>query len=187
MMLARPQVALGILAGGQASRMGGVDKAMARHAGESLAARTLAALGSGYATALLSYNRGDIEGLDLRVVPDLRPDFRGPLAGIEALLANCDAPWLLSVPVDLGDIPDDLFERLRACAGEGQGVRARDADGVQPLVALWPVAASRAAVGAALDAAQGAVHRVQDALGFANCELSPWRFGNLNTPADLQA
>jgi molybdopterin-guanine dinucleotide biosynthesis protein A len=186
MMLARSQVALGILAGGRASRMDGADKAMARHRGERLVDRTLAALGAGYAQILFSYNRGDApEGAC--PVPDLRADFPGPLAGIEALLAACAAPWLLSVPVDLDEIPADLFERLRDSARGGQGVRVRDAEGEQPLVALWPVKAALPAVAAALDAGDGAVHRVQSALGFAACELSPWRFGNLNSAADLQA
>jgi molybdopterin-guanine dinucleotide biosynthesis protein A len=80
-----------------------------------------------------------------------------------------------------------LFERLCDCTRESVGASARDADGAQPLVALWPVRESRAALAAALDAGEGAVHRVQAALGFAVCELSPLRFGNLNTPADLRA
>jgi hypothetical protein len=65
-------------------------------------------------------------------------------------------------------------------------VRACNADGDEPLVALWPVAVARVAVGAALDAGQGAVHRVQDGLGFASCAFDG-NFGNLNTPADLRA
>jgi molybdopterin-guanine dinucleotide biosynthesis protein A len=182
----RSQVALGILAGGRASRMGGTDKALAIHEGARLIDRALAALGSGYAATLVSYNR-DASALPpaLRAVPDLRTDFPGPLAGIEALLAACDAPWLLSVPVDLDAIPEGLFERLRDRGTEGQGIAARDAQGAQPLVALWPVAASRPAVCAALDAGEGAVHRVQSALGFAVCDFAPSSFGNLNTPADL--
>jgi molybdopterin-guanine dinucleotide biosynthesis protein A len=188
MKLQRGQVALGILAGGQALRLEGADKALVRHRGEKLLDRTLAALGAGFAQCLLSYNRAPSNELPtaVRVVADLRNDFAGPLAGIEALLDACDAPWLLSVPVDLESIPDDLFEAL---AGEGHasGVRACDADGLQPLVALWPVPEARAAVGAALQAGEGAVHRVQDSLGFVEHDFAGWRFGNLNTRAELQA
>ena len=43
-MLARDQVTLGILAGGQARRMGGVDKALLTYHGTSLLSRTLTAL-----------------------------------------------------------------------------------------------------------------------------------------------
>ena len=189
MMLARSQVALGILAGGQARRLGGIDKALARHRGERLVDRCLAALGDGYSRRLLSYNRPDSPGLpsDVGILGDLRPGFRGPLAGIETLLAACDAPWLLSVPVDLLHIPADLFERLAAAVADGTGARAHDAEGRQPLLALWPVATTRAAVGAALDAGEASVHRVQDAIGFAACEFAPWRFGNINTSAELSA
>jgi len=186
MKLARSQVALGILAGGQASRMGGTDKALAMHEGTRLIDRALAALGNGYAATLVSYNR-DASALPPGscAVPDLRANFPGPLAGIEALLAAGDAPWLLSVPVDLDAIPRNLFEQLSDLGAEGQGIAARDAEGPQPLVALWPVAASRLAVSAALDCGEGAVHRLQAALGFATCDFAPSSFGNLNTPAEL--
>jgi molybdopterin-guanine dinucleotide biosynthesis protein A len=186
MSLARGDVALGILAGGQALRLGGVDKALVEHRGGALLARTLAAMGTGYAQCLLSYNREPSDALraTLNVVPDLRPGFPGPLAGIEALLAACEQAWLLTLPVDLREIPVDVFEALGTIHGS-DGARARDADGAQPLVALWRVRTARVAVAAALDAGDAAVHRVQDALGFEARDFSPRRFGNLNTPADF--
>jgi molybdopterin-guanine dinucleotide biosynthesis protein A len=186
--IARPLVVLGILAGGQARRLGGADKALALHHGEALAERTLRALGGGFAQILLSYNGASAQALPAAAtpVPDLRPGFPGPLGGVEALLAAARGEWLLTVPVDLAHVPADLAERLLACALPGRGVSARDADGAQPLVALWPVASSRNAIGAALDAGERAVHRVQEILGFAPCELAPLRLGNLNTPADFE-
>jgi molybdopterin-guanine dinucleotide biosynthesis protein A len=186
MILARSQVALGILAGGQARRMGGIDKALVRHRGERLLDRVLEAAGAGYAQVLVSYNGGGLAG-DRRVVADLHAGHPGPLAGVEALLSACASDWLLTLPVDLEDVPSDLCERLVACAMPGTGVRARDADGDEPLVALWPVAPSRIAIAAALEAGEGAVHRLQAAMGFGACEFGAFRFGNLNTPADLQA
>jgi molybdopterin-guanine dinucleotide biosynthesis protein A len=190
MSIARARVALGILAGGQARRFGGADKALLQVGGLTLVQRTLDALGDGFAQTLLSYNGARASALPagLQVVPDLRGGFPGPLAGIEALLACTQAEWLLTVPVDLARIPAELVERLlAAAAAHGEGVSARDADGAQPLVALWPVASSRAAVGAALDAGERAVHRVQHILGFGRCELAPLALGNLNTPTDLAA
>lgn len=183
----RAQVALGILAGGQARRLGGIDKALARHRGQTLIARTLAAAGEGYAQVLASYNGANAGDLPAEVwlVADMRPGFPGPLGGIQALLATARCDWLLTLPVDLADIPDGLVDRLLAsCDGEN-GVAARDADGEQPLVALWPVASSWSPVVAALDAGERAVHRVQQILGFTVCELAPLRLGNLNTPADF--
>ena len=187
--MSRARTTLGVLAGGQALRLGGADKALLDYRGRPLVQRCLDALGDGFAEQLVSYNGADTGALPamLRAVPDLRPGHPGPLGGIEALLAAADSEWLLTVPVDLVELPADLDSRLRACVVDGRGVAARDAEGPQPLVALWPVAASRAAVGAALDAGEGAVHRVQQAMGFGVCELSPLRLGNLNTPADFDA
>jgi molybdopterin-guanine dinucleotide biosynthesis protein A len=187
MSLRRAEVALGILAGGQARRLGGIDKALAHYQGQPLIHRTLAALGAGYAEAIISYNGTGHAKLPpvARCVADGRPGSAGPLAGVEALLSACNSPWLLTVPVDLAHIPEDLFERLAACAAEGTCVRAQDADGEQPLVALWPLPRSRGAANSALDAGENAVHRLQALLGFEACDFSPWLFGNLNTPEDF--
>ena len=183
----RSQLVLGVLAGGQARRLGGIDKALARHRGQTLIARTLAAAGGGFEQVLASYNGKNADQLpaEVWVVPDLRPGYPGPLGGIQALLSAARADWLLTLPVDLADIPPGLVERLLdACDGEN-GVAASDADGEQPLVALWPVKSSWNPVVAALDAGERAVHRVQQILGFTACELAPLRLGNLNTPADF--
>jgi molybdopterin-guanine dinucleotide biosynthesis protein A len=188
-MLTRANVTLGILAGGQARRLGGVDKALVQLNGDSLLSRTLAAFGTGYAGILVSYNSSDprVGELGAQVVPDLRRGFPGPLAGLEALLHAADSEWLLTVPVDLRDIPADLAETLsRSIDRQGQGVALRDADGLQPLIALWPVRAGRSAATAALDAGERAVHAVIQAMQFQIHDISPWRLGNLNTPADFE-
>lgn len=189
MGIARAQVTLGILAGGQARRLGGIDKALAHHGGEALIVRTLAAAGGGFAQVFASYNGASADALpfEATVVRDLRPGFPGPLGGIEALLAAARSEWLLTLPVDLADFPDGLVERLLSSCDGMNGVVASDVEGSQPLVAFWPVASSRAAVSAALDAGERAVHRVQQILGFAPCHFVPLRFGNLNTPADFDA
>jgi molybdopterin-guanine dinucleotide biosynthesis protein A len=183
----RARITLGVLAGGQALRLDGADKALRSFRGRSLAQRILDSLGGGFAEMLASYNGSGALPLELRAIPDLRKGYPGPLGGIEALLSAASSEWLLTVPVDLVDLPADLDAQLFGCVSGGHGAAARDADGSQPLVALWPVASSRAAVIAALDAGERTVHRVQQALGFASCDLSPLRLGNLNTPADFDA
>ena len=185
--MSRARITLGVLAGGQALRLDGADKALRSYRGVPLAQRCLDALGSGFADTLASYNGAGALPAPLRAVPDLRKGYPGPLGGVEALLAASSSAWLLTVPVDLVELPADLDAQLSGCVSGDHGVAARDADGSQPLVALWPVASSRAAVRAALDAGERAVHRVQQALGFAVCDLSPLRLGNLNTPADFGA
>ena len=61
------------------------------------------------------------------------PDFPGPLAALEALSAACTTPWLLTVPVDVQRIPDDLPDALRGAVAR-DGVVVKDATGLQPLI-----------------------------------------------------
>ena len=89
----------------------------------------------------------------------------------------------MSVPVDLRQLPFDLPERMLAV---GQGVMVSDADGLQPLVALWPVAEARDIVARALAAGEHAVHPLATRLRLAVLDISPGRLGNLNTPADFE-
>ena len=189
-MPARKEITLGILAGGRGSRLGGIDKALMELAGQSLLSRTMTALGSGFARTLISYNGTDARVLAIGAscIADQRDHFPGPLAGIESLLAAAATDWLLTVPVDLRDIPPELPEALSAeldgCVA-GIGSVIRDADGLQPLVALWPVAASRPAVTAALDSGNGAAHQLLQSMHFRIFDISPLRLGNLNTHADF--
>lgn len=186
-MITRGDVTLGILAGGRATRLGGVDKAFVEFRGRRLLERTLDMAGNGFAARLASHpgegNR--FRELGLLAVRDLRPGFPGPLAGIEALLARCQGEWLLTLPVDLRDIPANLCEKLLA-TNPGQGAFVRDAEGCQPLACLWPVPATRTVVKAALDRGEGAVHEVAATLGLAILDISPLRLGNLNSPSDFE-
>jgi molybdopterin-guanine dinucleotide biosynthesis protein A len=190
-------ITLGILAGGRATRLGGADKALLTYAGRSLLERTLAALSADDdAMRLLSHRDAQGAALALahgmRGVGDLRDGQPGPLAGLEALLAASRTPWLLTAPVDLRDIPQGLGARLRARVSVLPPDAPRvtvvaDDDGLQPLVALWPVAASLAAVRAALDAHRLAVRDLLTTLPHDLLDIRPHRLGNLNTPGDFAA
>lgn len=184
-IVAHDDITLGILAGGRATRLGGSDKAWAVYRGETLIDRTLLALGDAFAAQLVSANCGAdrYAALGLRMVIDRAAEFPGPLAGLDALLATCATPLLLSVPVDLRTIPPDLVARLRA-AGEG-GAVARDASGLQPLIALWPVERARIAVAQALAHGEHAAHRVVAQLDLPVVRFEGADFGNLNTPDDF--
>ena len=187
MRQSRPEahITLGILAGGRAVRLGGSDKAWAVYRGETLIERTLRALGDAFATRLVSANRGfgRYARLGMRPVRDRTQDFPGPLAGLDALLADCKTPLLLSVPVDLRTIPPGLVQRLLS-AGEG-GAVAQDASGLQPLIALWPVERARVAVARALAGGERAAHRVVAQLELPVVRFDGADFGNLNTPDDF--
>lgn len=186
----RASVALGILAGGAATRLGGIDKAQAVYQGSSLLQRVLDQVGGGFGEMLLSHNGDGLIALQacMRQLPDLRPGRAGPLAGIEALLHATRCEWLMTVPTDVRQLPPQLADTLLLALADDDecGVALADADGLQPLVALWPVIAARAAVSLALDGGEHAVHVLSRTLCPRRVDISPWRIGNLNSPADFQ-
>lgn len=180
------QITLGILAGGRATRLGGVDKAWLERDGVPQVLTLAQAFAPRVEAVIVSANRNAERYLahGLRAIHD-RIDDIGPLAGLDTLLNACRSDWLLTLPVDATQLPDDLVARL-IDAGT-LGAYALDEDGPQPLVALWPVEAARAAVVTALAKKDLAVHALQSRLGMPGERFEGVRFGNLNTPQDLAA
>ena len=184
-MIARGEVALGILAGGRASRLGGRDKAWLQRGGVPQVLRIARRFDGECGAVLVSANRDLARHADagLVAVPDRIPDI-GPLGGLDALAAACNAPWLFTVPVDIVDANDCLLRTLAQAGGDG--AVARDDDGPQPLVALYRVEALRAALAAALASGNHSVQAMQAAMGLPTVDFAGFRFGNLNTPDDLR-
>lgn len=177
---------LGILAGGSATRLGGIDKAWLQRSGVPLVLALAQRLAPEVDATLVSANR-NLERYDahgLRAVAD-RVAGIGPLGGLDALAHACTTPWLLTLPVDVVCVNECLLRSLRAAGG--QGASAGDDDGPQPLVALWPVPALRTAVADAIADGDLAAHALQSRLGMARVRFDGVRYGNLNTPGDLAA
>jgi molybdopterin-guanine dinucleotide biosynthesis protein A len=95
-----------ILAGGKATRMGGVDKRELVVEGRSIFERQLAALGS---LDIMVSSARDIPGV--RTVRDAVEN-GGPLAGIAAGLAAAQTEWLLVLAGDMPYITAAVIERL---------------------------------------------------------------------------
>ncbi len=111
-----------VLAGGRGSRMGGADKGLQNHRGVPLALHALLRLQPQVGALLINANRniGAYEALGAPVWPDPIDGFAGPLAGFMAGLEHCETPWLVTVPCDTPDFPQDLVARLaEAAAREG--------------------------------------------------------------------
>lgn len=180
----KPGATLGILAGGQATRLGGIDKAWLERDGVPQVERIATRLRGIAPVMLVSANRQAVRyaRLGLHVVPDRHAGL-GPIGGLDALANACDTSWLFTVPVDVLEIDTRVFERL-AAAGEG-GALARDDSGVQPLVACWPVGALRDAAAVAIAEGALSVQALQQRLAMPCVRIEGMRFGNLNTPADL--
>jgi len=103
-----------ILAGGRGSRMGGADKGLQNHRGIPLAMHALMRLSPQVGHMMVNANRnlGAYESFGVPVWPDALPDFPGPLAGFLAGLEHCETPYLVTVPCDTPNFPDDLVRRL---------------------------------------------------------------------------
>jgi molybdenum cofactor guanylyltransferase len=180
-------ITLGLLAGGKALRLGGIDKAWLARNGEPQVLRWQRRFSHEVGAMLVSANR-DLDRYaahNLIAISDRTPD-AGPLSGLDALAAACETQWLLTLPVDLVGTNDCLLRTLTTMRGE-DGAYAVDDDGPQPLVALWRRDALRIACAEALMAGVSAVHALQSQLKMARVVFSGFRFGNLNTPADLHA
>ncbi len=186
-LVASEHITLGLLAGGKASRLGGIDKAWLETNGEPQVLRWQRRFSHEVGAMLVSANRvlDRYAAHNLTAIPDRTPDL-GPLGGLEALAAACETQWLLTLPVDLVGTNDCLLRTLTTMRGE-DGAYAVDDDGPQPLIALWRRDALRMACAEALASGVGAVHALQSRLQMARVVFSGFRFGNLNTPDDLHA
>ena len=103
-----------ILAGGRGSRTGGRDKGLVLWRGKPLVAHTVARVRPQVKTLLISCNRNPKEYNKLVADPviDLREDYQGPLAGLEAAIDRVTTEYLLLAACDVPELPLDLGSRL---------------------------------------------------------------------------
>ena len=179
-----------ILAGGQARRMGGADKALVPLAGAPLLAHVIARFSPQVEALSLSANGDPVRfaRFDLPVLADTTP--QGPLSGLLAALiwaAPLGATALVTVPVDGPFLPPDLVPRLCLAAGQGTGAAiAASPNGWHPTFGLWPVSLA-GALSAFL--ASGVKARVRDFALAHDVRIAAFpddlAFANANTPDDL--
>jgi len=112
-----------VLAGGQGSRMGGVDKGLQPFRGRPMVAHAIERLAPQVDELLINANRNPeaYAGFGHRVIADEIAGFAGPLAGFERGLAHAAGELVVTVPCDSPFLPRDLVARLRA-ALEALGV-----------------------------------------------------------------
>lgn len=181
-----------ILAGGQARRMGGIDKGLAEIGDRRMVEWIIDRLAPQVDRLVINANRNNdtYASFGYPVVPDRFGSYEGPLAGFAAAMEHAEgAGALLTVPCDSPAPPPDLAKRLMAAMRENDAelAVAHDGDRMQPVYALLPVVL--------LDSLHGflasgdrkidlwyARHRV------ATADFSDRReaFLNLNRPDDLE-
>ncbi len=186
-ILTRHEVTLGILAGGRASRLGGLDKAWLQRDGVAQVLRFAHWFEPEVGAVMVSANRDSARYHEcgLPTVADTVID-AGPIGGLDALARSCVTPWLLTLPVDVIGVNECLLRTL-AAESSANGSFSADDDGPQPLVALWRVDALRQVLATAIVRRDFSVRDLQQRLALRQIRFAGVRFGNLNTPADLIA
>ncbi len=118
-----------VLAGGQGTRMGGVDKGLQHFQGQAMAQRALLRVAPWVGTVAVNANRNETayQAFCDAIWPD--PDLSawggmgdgvswGPLAGFLTALQHVQTPFLLTVPCDCPFFPLDLVLRLSQAMGQ---------------------------------------------------------------------
>ena len=188
----RDQVTGVILAGGRATRMGGVDKGLVPINGRPMIAWVIDALRPQVATVMINANRShDRYGeFGCPVIDDGDSEFRGPLAGMASAMRSAKTPYVAVVPCDSPLITGDLVERLYAAvASSGSPAAvAHDGERLQPVFALL-ARTLLADLAGYLDDGQRKIDRWYARHGYESVDFSDVAesFANINAPEDRSA
>ena len=129
-----------VLAGGQGSRMGGIDKGLQDFRGRPLVGYAIERLAPQVDELLINANRNPeaYSRFGYAVIADEIEGFAGPLAGFERGLAHAQGELVVTVPCDSPFLPMDLVQRLRG-ALEGRKADlavAKTGDQAHPVFSL---------------------------------------------------
>jgi len=160
-----------VLAGGRASRMGGVDKPGLVIGGRSMLDAALAAVADCARTVVVGPPRPNLDPA-VRQVREAPPG-SGPVAAIDAglgVLGDSDAALVAVLAADMPFLTAEAVDELRgrAVASDVDAVFAADSDGrPQYLVGVW----RRSALRAALDRLDSVVNQPMKAIVPARTEI----------------
>lgn len=174
-----------ILAGGEASRMGGRSKGLVRVGGIRIIDRVATALRSVVEELLIVSARADADSWlpGVRVVPDERPGM-GPLGGIATALRATRAD-VLAVGWDMPFLSAALFAPLLRDLPDAPIVLWRCGGVLQPLCGVYR-ARALPALDAALASGERGLGGTALALGAVQLTADdPTAFLSVNTPSDL--
>lgn len=120
--------------------MGGADKGLMPIAGQPAVRHLQQRLQPPLLRVSANRHVADYQLLGITPVPDRRPGFCGPLAGLEALLYAADDTPAVLVPCDMPWLPANLPVRLLSLLdARGTVVVAHDGEQLQPLcLAFYP-------------------------------------------------
>lgn len=179
-----------VLAGGQGSRLGGVDKGLQPYKGTPLALNAMRRLTPQVGHVMLNANRHleTYAGWGARVWPDPAElgSYQGPLAGFLAGLQHAETPYLATVPCDCPHFPHDLVARLSAALRDDvEIVVARSSNGLEPAFCLMRRSVE-ASLHSYLQSGERRIERWTAQLRRAEAHFDDAAaFFNINTPDDL--
>jgi molybdenum cofactor guanylyltransferase len=192
-----------ILAGGLATRMGGVDKGLLQLHGRPILAEVIERIAPQVSGVVLNAN-GDparFSEYGLPVIADSKQGFLGPLAGVLAAMewaTGQGSEWVVSVAADTPFFPVDLVARLHEAAEEHASPVALAASYDlhnasymrHPTFGLWHISLHDV-LAQALDDGVRKIVRWTDAVGgievrFEREATAPDPFFNVNTPQELE-
>lgn len=180
-----------LVAGGRATRLGGVAKGLLRAGGEPIAARSLRLFGELFAGALVVANDpAPYASLGVPVVPDLVRG-KGAPGGIHAALSASPTAWIFAAGCDMPFLSREGILLLAARRAGVDAVIVEWGGRLEPLHALW----SRACLpllGRLLAEGDPSLQRIGRTVRAAIVPESAWRavdpdgraFENANTPED---
>ena len=123
-----------VLAGGQGSRMGGVDKGLQPFRGQPMVAHVVERFAHQVDELLINANRNAQAYAQFGhpVIADEIAGFAGPLAGFERGLAHAQGALVVTAPCDSPFLPGDLVARLRRALEDARADLAVARTGDQP-------------------------------------------------------
>ena len=191
-MAATPAAIIGvILAGGQARRLGGIEKGLVEVAGRPMIEWIIDTLVPQVDAVLINANRNPdrYRQYGFPVVVDRLANFQGPLAGFAAALEDVPADAaILTVPCDSPVPPPELAARLLDAleGGNAELAVAHDGERLQPVYALIP-ACLRDSLDAFLASGERKIDLWYARHRMATADFSDRRdhFLNLNRPGEL--
>jgi molybdopterin-guanine dinucleotide biosynthesis protein A len=189
-MLLPTQTSWVILAGGQASRMGGSDKGLIELNSKPLIEHVLSIMKPQTDRISINANRNfEQYSRYAPVIKDTYPDYVGPLGGMHAGLIHSQTDWVGFVPCDCPNIDPDLVRRFCAqIQSDSDILVAHDGDFHQPVFTMMHKRVLPK-LEAFLDRGDRKIILLYNECNTKYVDFSdfPQCFLNLNTPEELQS
>lgn len=181
-----------LLAGGRATRLGGVAKGLLLMGGEPMAARSLRLFGEIFEAALLVANdRAPYAALGAPIVADAIPG-KGAPGGLHAALAAAGTGWIFAAACDMPFLSAGAIRFLWDRRGEAPAVAVHWGGRLEGLFAFWSRACLPVVERMVRDG-EPSLWQLATAAGARVVPEATWRtfdpdgrtFANANSPEDL--